>query len=55
MLTSPSFLQTPGKPKTKIKIAYLGKILKENETLLAQGWREGHVVNVLVFGNISAT
>ena len=37
-------------PETgKVKIAYLGKILKENETLLAQGWREGHVVNALVF------
>ena len=34
---------------SKIKIAYLGKILKENETLPAQGWREGHVVNALVF------
>jgi len=35
--------------KGKVKIAYLGKILKEGETLLAQGWREGHVVNALVF------
>jgi len=35
--------------KGKVKIAYLGKILKDGETLLAQGWREGHVVNALVF------
>ncbi|KAL9131231.1 MAG: hypothetical protein Q9217_000773 [Psora testacea] len=33
----------------KIKIAYMGKILKENESLQAQGWLEGHVVNALVF------
>ncbi|MCJ1406927.1 hypothetical protein MMC19_000997 [Ptychographa xylographoides] len=35
--------------KSKVRIAYLGKILKDGETLLAQGWREGHVVNALVF------
>lgn len=35
--------------KGKIRIAYLGKILKEGETLQRQGWREGHVVNALVF------
>lgn len=52
---SPSMTQVPGKPKPKIKIAYLGKILKESETLLAQGWREGHVVNALVFGTINTT
>ena len=39
--------QIPG--KGKIKIAYLGKIFKEGETLQAQGWREGHVINALVF------
>lgn len=33
----------------KIRIAYMGKILKDSESLLAQGWREGHVVNALVF------
>ena len=33
----------------KVKIAYLGKVLKEGETLMAQGWQEGHVVNALVF------
>lgn len=35
--------------RQKLKIAYLGKVLLENESLAAQGWREGHVVNVLVF------
>ncbi|EFX00120.1 histone-lysine n-methyltransferase clr4 [Grosmannia clavigera kw1407] len=29
--------------KTRIRIAYLGKILKDNSPLLAQGWQEGHV------------
>jgi len=33
----------------KVKIAYMGKVLKDGETLQAQGWREGHVVNALVF------
>ncbi|KAI1907777.1 hypothetical protein LOZ12_005222 [Ophidiomyces ophidiicola] len=32
----------------RLRIAYLGKILKENESLLVQGWKEGHVVNALV-------
>ena len=36
----------------KVKIAYMGKILKDGETLQAQGWREGHVVNALVFNNV---
>ncbi|CAK7262936.1 hypothetical protein SEPCBS57363_000311 [Sporothrix epigloea] len=35
--------------KTRIRIAYLGKILKDNAPLLVQGWKEGHVVNALVF------
>ncbi len=33
----------------KVKIAYMGKILKDAESLQAQGWRAGHVVNALVF------
>lgn len=37
--------------KGRIRIAYLGKILKEGETLEAQGWREGHVINALVFSS----
>ena len=39
--------QIPG--RGKVKIAYLGKIFKDGETLQAQGWQEGHVVNALVF------
>ncbi|KAI9804294.1 MAG: hypothetical protein M1833_007101 [Piccolia ochrophora] len=35
--------------RNKVRIAYMGKILKEGEPLQAQGWREGHVVNALVF------
>jgi len=27
----------------------MGKILEDAQTLQAQGWREGHVVNALVF------
>lgn len=41
-------LQLP--PQKHIRIAYLGKILRENDTLIAQGWREGHMLNGLVFG-----
>ncbi|KAK0381026.1 ubiquitin domain-containing protein [Colletotrichum limetticola] len=33
----------------KIRIAYMGKILKDNLSLAEQGWAEGHVVNALVF------
>lgn len=33
----------------KIRVAYMGKILKESLTLEAQGWQPGHVVNALVF------
>lgn len=44
-------LTTPQLPPQKhVKIAYLGKILRENDTLIAQGWREGHMLNGLVFG-----
>ncbi|KAM0796262.1 putative ubiquitin domain protein [Usnea florida] len=32
----------------KVRIAYMGKILKDGETLQAQGWREGHVVNAFI-------
>ncbi|TGZ84123.1 hypothetical protein EX30DRAFT_338686 [Ascodesmis nigricans] len=33
---------------TKLTLVYLGKILQDEKTLVAQGWKEGHVVNVLV-------
>lgn len=37
-------------PPKHIKIVYLGKVLKENQSLLAQGWKDNHVVNAMVFG-----
>lgn len=33
----------------KIRIAYMGKMLKEGLPLIDQGWKQGHVVNALVF------
>ncbi|RPB03172.1 hypothetical protein L873DRAFT_1801301 [Choiromyces venosus 120613-1] len=33
----------------KVRIAYLGKILKDTETLHEHGWVDGHLVNALVF------
>ncbi|CAJ2512659.1 Uu.00g007780.m01.CDS01 [Anthostomella pinea] len=39
-----------GLPSTKrIRVAYMGKILKENTSLPSQGWSKGHIVNALVF------
>lgn len=34
---------------SRVRIAYLGKILREHDSLAAQGYSEGHVVNALVF------
>ncbi|KAL7936428.1 hypothetical protein V8C35DRAFT_295458 [Trichoderma chlorosporum] len=36
-------------PDKKIRLAYMGKMLKENSSLEAQGWHVGHVINALVF------
>ncbi|KAK4251428.1 hypothetical protein C7999DRAFT_10921, partial [Corynascus novoguineensis] len=33
----------------KIRIAYMGKILQETSSLVDQGWKQGHVINALVF------
>ncbi|KAL2125859.1 hypothetical protein VTI74DRAFT_2454 [Chaetomium olivicolor] len=33
----------------KIRIAYMGRILQDGPSLLDQGWKQGHVVNALVF------
>jgi len=50
-LVSQKLLDASGlQPPKHIKIAYMGKILKENQTLEAQGWNDGHVINGLVFG-----
>lgn len=32
----------------RISLVYLGRILEENKTLVAQGWKRGDVVNALV-------
>ncbi|KAF4540370.1 Ubiquitin domain-containing protein [Lasiodiplodia theobromae] len=34
---------------SRVRIAYLGKILREHDSLAAQGYSEGHVLNALVF------
>lgn len=33
----------------KIRLAYSGRILQEHQSLVSQGWKEGHVVNAMVF------
>lgn len=33
----------------RIRIMYLGKALEERKTVAESGWREGHVVNAMVF------
>ncbi|KAL4937029.1 hypothetical protein BDV06DRAFT_203785 [Aspergillus oleicola] len=41
--------QEVGTPRTqRIRIAYLGKILKDHTSLVDQGWKPGDVVNALV-------
>lgn len=37
-------------PAKFIRIAYMGRILKETQSLQTQGWKDEHVVNALVFG-----
>lgn len=34
----------------RVRIAYMGKMWSEQETISAQGWRDGHLVNALVLG-----
>ncbi|KAF2094620.1 hypothetical protein NA57DRAFT_46191, partial [Rhizodiscina lignyota] len=36
-------------PRSRVKFAYLGKMLDPSMSLATQGWREGHVINALVF------
>lgn len=40
------FLQIPN--HQRVRIVYLGRMLKEHESLLDQGWQHGHVVNALI-------
>lgn len=35
--------------ETRIRIAYLGKILKDDLPLIDQGWKPGHIINALMF------
>ncbi|APA14717.1 hypothetical protein SS1G_06727 [Sclerotinia sclerotiorum 1980 UF-70] len=35
-------------PPKYVKINYMGKLLKENASLVAQGWVEGHIVNAWI-------
>ena len=35
---------------SRIRLAYLGRILEEKQTLEDQGWKQGHVVQALVSG-----
>lgn len=32
-----------------VRLAYMGKVLAEGSSLLSQGWKQGHVINALVF------
>ncbi|KAL1961962.1 hypothetical protein VTN77DRAFT_743 [Rasamsonia byssochlamydoides] len=41
--------------KQRVRIAYLGRMLRENEPLLNQGWKQGHVVNALVVPHPSSS
>ncbi|KAF4122370.1 UBQ protein [Geosmithia morbida] len=36
-------------PDKKIRLAYMGKLLKDNLSLEVQGWHQGHIINALVF------
>ncbi|GAP91745.1 putative ubiquitin domain protein [Rosellinia necatrix] len=39
-----------GLPSSRyVRVAYMGKILKENMSLPSQGWQKDHIVNALVF------
>ncbi|KAL4894031.1 hypothetical protein BDV59DRAFT_176700 [Aspergillus ambiguus] len=41
--------QDAGIPRTqRVRIAYLGKMLREHASLVDQGWKSGNVVNALV-------
>lgn len=42
-----SWIQLPD--DTSVRIAYLGKILRDTTPLTLQGWQEGHVLNAMCF------
>ncbi|KAJ5664397.1 hypothetical protein N7507_005128 [Penicillium longicatenatum] len=37
----------------RVRVAYLGHMLKEHESLVDQGWKSGHVINALIVGRPS--
>ncbi|OJI97423.1 hypothetical protein ASPVEDRAFT_292674 [Aspergillus versicolor CBS 583.65] len=48
--------QEVGIPRTqRVRIAYLGKLLKENTPLVDQGWKPGNVVNAMVVARRPST
>lgn len=50
-LVSQKIIEESNLPSTKsIRIAYMGRVLKESQSLKSQGWNEEYVVNGLVFG-----
>lgn len=49
LLTKRIFEESALPASKRIKIVYMGKMLKENESLVSQGWKEDHVINALVF------
>ncbi|KAL4786049.1 hypothetical protein BJX76DRAFT_140350 [Aspergillus varians] len=48
--------QEVGIPRTqRVRIAYLGKILKEHAPLVDQGWKQGHVINAMVVARLPSS
>lgn len=37
-------------PPKRVQLYYMGRLLKEEESLLNQGWKEGHVLSAFVHG-----
>ncbi|KJZ73267.1 hypothetical protein HIM_07271 [Hirsutella minnesotensis 3608] len=42
-------LESTLSPDKKIRLAYMGKMLRDNASLEAQGWQPGHILNAFVF------
>jgi hypothetical protein len=37
-------------PPKRVQLYYMGRLLKEEQSLLDQGWKEGHVISAFVHG-----
>ena len=37
-------------PPKRVQLYYLGRLLKEDQSLLDQGWKEGHMIQAFVHG-----